>query len=241
MSQEIERDQVLSAKVIHFCNSAMLGARKQFDSIDQCLVFLGETSLLEMVVSAAIRSFFSDRKGGYALMRGGLFSHALAVAHIAKTISRFRQQEDNGNVYTAGLLHDIGKVVLDAFFVMIKPLFYQHINDAGYDFLRLEREALGIDHQQIGGLLAEKWLLPENLREIIALHHTPELAASENKELIHTVALADLLATRFLAGVEREKIPSGSLADHLQFLRLEPADLPLIIDRVPWRKIAPGN
>lgn len=241
LGQEIQRDQVLSAKVIHFCNSAMLGARKQFDSIDQCLVFLGETSLLEIVVSAAIKSFFSDRRGGYALMRGGLFSHALAVAHIAKTIAQYRQQEDNGNVYTAGLLHDIGKVALDAFFVHIMPLFYQHVNDMNCGFLRLEQEALGIDHQQVGRMLAEKWLLPENLQEIIAFHHTPALAAPPNKELVHTVALADLLATRFLVGIEREKIPSASLAEHLKYLRLAPTDLPLIIDRIPWRKMAFGT
>lgn len=241
LGHEIQKDQVLSAKVIHFCNSAMLGARTSFDSMDQCLIFLGETSLLEMVVSAAIKSFFSGSRGGYALMRGGLFSHALAVAHIAKTIAQYRQQEDNGNVYTAGLLHDIGKVVLDAFFVHIMPLFYQHEKDLDCGFVPLEQEALGIDHQEVGRMLAEKWLLPENLQEIIAFHHTPALATPANRELTHTVALADLLASRFLAGVEREKIPAISLADHLKYLRLAPRDLPRIIGRVPWRRITLGN
>ena len=191
LSDELKSDQVLSAKVITLCNSVAIGAKRYIDSIDQALLLLGETHLLEAVVSAAVDSFFAQKEGGYALMRGGLYTHALGVAHSAKVISHFTGRGDAGTAYTAGLLHDIGKVVLDHYFEKSSPLFYQPSPEDSLDYVEQERSALGVDHQEVGRRLAEIWYMPENLAEAIALHHYPEKAVVD-KELVHIVYLSDL-------------------------------------------------
>lgn len=236
LAEEFKSDQVLVAKVLRLCNSAMLSADKRIDSIDHALVLLGEGHLLELIVSASVDVFFSQQEGGYSLMRGGLFKHALGVAHVAKVISQFTGRQDPGTAYTAGLIHDIGKVVLDHYVGRAIPLFYKNAPTDDSDLIHLEIEALGVDHQEIGKRLAKEWNLPESLTEVIAFHHWPEMA-EKHGELVHLVYLADLLTSWVLAGLELEKINTESLHGRLQRLGLKPEQIPIIIDRVPWKKL----
>lgn len=236
LSDELKSDQVLSAKIIRFCNSALVGAKKNIDSMDQAILLLGGSNLLEIVVAAAVELFFDQKEGGYALMRGGLFKHAIAVANAAKVISSFTGQNNEGTAYTAGLLHDIGKVVLDQSFMKSFSLFYKKTLLDSYDFVKLEQAALCTDHMDVGKRLAEKWGLPENLAEVIEFHHYPEKAEID-KELVHIVYVADLLSSWVLAGLEREKINTGSLKTRLAEIHLRPSQIPAIIDLVPWQRI----
>lgn len=236
LSEELKSDQVLSAKSLRLCNSVMMGAKKRIDTIDQAILLLGGSNLLKIVVSAAVESFFLQKEGGYSLMRGGLFRHALGVANAAKAISSFTGRSEPDKAYTAGLLHDIGKVVLDQYFMRSFSLFYQHSPVDSYDFVTLERQALNIDHLEVGKRLALKWHLPENLTEAIEFHHYPEKAEID-KDLVHIVYLADLLSSWFLAGLERERINTESLTVRLEQIGLTGAQLPRVIDLVPWHQI----
>jgi putative nucleotidyltransferase with HDIG domain len=236
LSEELKSDQVLSAKSIRLCNSVMMGAKKRIDTIDQAILLMGGINLLKIVVSAAVESFFLQKDGGYSLMRGGLFKHALGVANAAKVISSFTRRSDPDKAYTAGLLHDIGKVVLDQYFLRSFSLFYQNTPVDSDDFVTLEKQALNIDHLEVGKRLAMKWQLPENLAEVIEFHHYPEKAVID-KDLVHIVYLADLLSSWFMAGLERERINTESLSSRLAQIGLSGGQLPRIIDLVPWQKI----
>lgn len=131
-------------------------------------------------------------------------------------------------------------IVLDAYFVGTKPLFYQRIHDVSRDFISLKKDAVGIDHQEVGSLLAEQWLLPENLRQAVAFPHSPDLAAGYS-ELVHTVYLADLLATHYLAGQELERTRADNITASLHILGLSPADLAAAVGKVPWAMLQSGN
>jgi len=233
LAPEIWIDQVIAARVLHLCNSVLIGSRQRIDSIDRALLLLGEDQLLELIVTAAVETFYQQREGGYALMRGGLYRHSLCVANAAKVIATMIGQPDAETAYTAGLLHDIGKVVLDQYFAKSFPLFYRSYPLENGDFSTLERETIGIDHQEIGQRLAENWNLPANLTEAIRFHHYPE-QAREHEQLTHLVYLADLLTSWFLAGVEREFINTQTLDKRLAKLGLATTQLPEIIDKIPW-------
>jgi len=240
LSTELMSDQVLSAKIIRFCNSVMMGAKKTIDSIDQAILLLGGGNLLEIVVSAAVETFFLQKEGGYSLMRGGLFQHAVGVANAARVISSFTGKGNGGTAYTAGLLHDIGKVVLDQYFMNSFSLFYQNPRGDQQDFVKLERAELKIDHLMVGRRLASRWQLPENLAEAIEFHHYPERAEID-RDLAHIVYLADLLTSWYLAGLERERINTESLKSRLQQINLTPEQIPAIVDLIPWQRIGAFN
>jgi len=236
LATEIRHDQVIGAKVLRFCNSPIIGLRKKIDSIDRAIVMLGENRMLEVVVSAAVDPFFDQQEGGYSMMRGGLYQHALGVANIAKILAQSTGRSNPESAYTAGLLHDIGKVVLDQYITKSLPLFYQSVSSRDQDFVALEHEFIGIDHQEVGRQLGIKWNLPENLTETIALHHYPEDAVVD-RDLAHIVYVADLLSSRFMAGLEYERITAKGLVPRLEYLGLDLSQLPELINRIPWEDL----
>jgi putative nucleotidyltransferase with HDIG domain len=236
LAAEIRHDQVIGAKVLRFCNSPIIGLRKKIDSIDRAITLLGENRMLEVVISAAVDPFFDQQEGGYSMMRGGLYQHALGVANIAKILSQSTGKSNPESAYTAGLLHDIGKVVLDQYITRSLPLFYQSVSSRDQDFVSLEQEFIGIDHQEVGRQLGIKWNLPENLTEAIALHHNPEDAVVD-RDLAHIVYVADLLSSRFQAGLEYERITANGLVNRLEHLGLNLSQLPELISRIPWENL----
>ncbi|MBU0968064.1 MAG: HDOD domain-containing protein [Proteobacteria bacterium] len=236
VTAELSCDQVLSAKVISYCNSALISPYRKIDSIARATMLLGEIRLLEIVISTSLQDFFEQQEGGYSLLRGGLFRHSLAVAHLTKVIARKIHGLDVQTAYTAGLLHDIGKIVLDQYVTVTRPMFYCNLRGGVADLISIEREAFATDHQKIGAELAAIWNLPENLGEAVSLHHQPEKAVID-PELVHAVYLADLLASWFMAGVEIEKINTGRLAQRMGRIGLDVSVIPEIVGNTPWYEL----
>ncbi|MFZ0614367.1 MAG: HDOD domain-containing protein [Desulfobacterales bacterium] len=232
IAEQIKKDQVLSARTLQLCNSAMFAKKNRIDSLDHALVFLGENLFVKMIISAAVNEYFSAAGNGYSLCRGGLFHHAVGTALTAEKIAHFTGKAPVSTAYTAGLLHDIGKVVLDQFVADAFPLFYRKMNCEEAYSLGLEREVFGIDHAAIGLTLAEMWAFPESLATVIAHHHEPE-KSSRHCELTHIVFLADLLMARFNTGLELEGMSSGAIDARLQHVGLGPGNLAQIVDLIP--------
>ena len=240
ISEEIKSDQVLSAKLLSYCNSSFFGFRANIDSVDRAVVCLGGEYLIEAIVSTAVASFYEQgKKGGYTLVKGGMFRHSTAVAHLAKVIARLSGKEDEQTAYTAGLLHDIGKVVLDNFVSDARPLFYLAEQEKVDDFIELEQRCFRCDHQTIGRKLAKIWDIPANLKEVISYHHTPGRAKKFQK-LTTIVHIADVLASLVVAGVEMEKINATSFTKGLASLGMTDSMVPQIIGEVPWNRLMYG-
>lgn len=234
---ELNSDQVLSAKLISYCNSAFFGLRIKIDSTQKAISLLGETFLLEAIITTAVNSFFEQEQlGGYALVKGGLFKHSICVAHVGRLISKTIKLENEHTAYTAGLLHDIGKIVLDNFVTKAHHIFYGSLKEPIKDMIQLEQKAFQCDHQIVGHELAQRWKLPENIGEAIRYHHTPR-KAKKAKTLTHIVSIANVLASFFMAGLEIQKIDTDSFYDSLKYLGLKEKEIPLIIDQIPWDRI----
>jgi putative nucleotidyltransferase with HDIG domain len=233
ISNLVSQDQVISAKVIRLCNSVLLHQKARIDSIDKALFRLGEKMLIEMAVATLVADFLSQAEQGYSLCKGGLFKHALGTARTAQELARLTDAAPPDLAYTAGLLHDIGKVVLDQFMSEACPLFYRDAQETGDDLIQMEREIFGIDHTQAGGTLSERWRLPDSIDDTIRNHHYPE-HSTVHPELVHLVYLADLIMSRFMVGQEMEKMNTLHLSTRLKRIGLKPEHLPLILGLV-WK------
>ncbi len=137
-----------------------------------------------------------------------------------------------GLAYTAGLLHDIGKVILDQFIASAYPLFYRQLFEKGAHFLEAENKILGINHTKVGSDLAVRWSLPDSLIDTIKYHHDPE-AAVHNIEVTHLVYLADLIMSRFHAGLELELLSTEGLTSRLNTIGFSIENFCDIVDSVP--------
>jgi putative nucleotidyltransferase with HDIG domain len=232
---EIKQDQILAAKVIRLCNSAFIGLKKKVDSIDRALVFIGEKLLLQLLLTASLELFLTDSVQGYSLCKGGLFQHALGTAIVSGELAELTGKAAPEIAYTAGLLHDIGIIVLDQFISSVHPFFYRRTQIDGVELCEVESEKLGITHPQAGKQLAENWSLPDNLADVIRHHHYPE-KAQVDPELTHLVYLADLLMNRFQVGQILESLNMEKLPQRLQKVGLEPSQFAAVIELI-YQKI----
>jgi putative nucleotidyltransferase with HDIG domain len=234
IAREIKQDQVISAKIIRLCNSSYMGLKNRVDSIERALVILGEKLLLRLVIAASVELYFADSGKGYSLCKGGLFHHALGTAIIAGELARFTGKSSPDTAYTAGLLHDIGKVVLDQYISSAYPFFYRWTQVDGADLCKAEKTKFGTTHTETGGILAENWSLPENLSDAIKHHHYPE-QSNIDPGLTNIIYLADLLMSKFQVGQELECLNTDKLLSRLQSLDLESSQFPVIVDLIPQR------
>ncbi len=232
LAGEIRRDQVITAKVMRLCNSAFFHQKMNVDSIDRALVLLGEKQLLQLVVSAVFKDFFSQKIQGYSLCKGGLFNHALGTALLSEQLAVLTGKVSADIAYTAGLIHDIGKVVLDQYMGKAHPFLYRRTLVNGETLLTVEREAFGITHNEVGSRLAVRWSLPEAFIDVIQNHHDPENSTIDSV-LTYIVYLADLLMSRFLVGQELDRLNTEHLGSRLQKIGLSYKQLPFIIDNIP--------
>jgi len=232
VAKEVRQDQVISALTLKVCNSAIFARKKRIESLDHALVFLGRDLFLRLVITAAISGLYDRSEAGYSLCKGGLFHHAVGTATIAEKIAAVTGLVEPSLAYTGGLLHDIGKVVLDQHLATAFPLFYRQAQDEGISFIATEKEIFGMTHCETGFHLSQNWSFPDSLATVIRHHHYPE-AAKEYARLTHIVYLADLLMSRFHTGLEIERINTGELARRMETLNLPPSRFQEIVDLIP--------
>jgi putative nucleotidyltransferase with HDIG domain len=232
LAEEIRKDQVITARTLKLCNSVAFSGSCRVESLDQAIVLLGLRLLVKLVISVSVNELFSHSGLGYSLCKGGLYHHAIGTAIIAEKLADYTGSADPGLAYTAGLLHDIGKVVLDQAIAAAFPLFYRRLMEGEHNSSEAEKEILGFDHTQIGAKLARKWSFPESLGDIIRHHHWPEKAI-RHLELAHVVYLADLLMTRFHSGLELERLNTEALVSRMETIGLSAEKFPDIVDLIP--------
>lgn len=213
-SEEVARivslDPALTARTLKLANSDFYGFPRKVGSVELAVVVLGANTVRDLVLSAAV-----FRTMGEADLNG-LWNHCMATGVAARMLASRTRYRLAGEAYAAGVLHDIGKVALRQSF----PDRFEGIvalsREQGLSIAEAERGVLGSDHAELGGWLAERWGLPADLVEAIALHHRPERAVV-NPELVNLVHLANSLAERmghaWPQGAEPHPLnPAASLA-----------------------------
>jgi putative nucleotidyltransferase with HDIG domain len=233
ITNEIRKDQVITARTLGLANSVMFAKKKAIESLEHALVYLGRDQVVKLILSAAVQSFFEQSAMGYSLCKGGLYHHALDCAHLAEALAaRSGNAVAPHKAYTAGLLHDIGKVVLDQYMAPAYPLFYRKSMEQCQEMLTVEQSLFGIDHVEVGHALALQWHLPDYLAHAIRYHHFPQ-EQSEHQLLSIIVYLSDLLLSRFRIGVEIERLDTRSLQSHLAALDMDIDAFDALVDLIP--------
>ena len=232
IADEIKKEQTLAARVLRLCNSSYIGLMRKVSSIEEALLYLGSKTILQVALTAISMEMFSGAPGGgYSLCKGGMYEHALGTARLAERLADLSTMSRPDIAYTAGLLHDIGKVVLDQYIATMRPLFYRDIISTGKDSTSIEKELLGIDHTEVGELLGKTWGIPDILVECVKWHHEPSRSRI-NKGLVHTVYLADLIMNKYRPDLEVDYVDTIPLKEALDQLGFDVSQLPEMIDLV---------
>jgi len=192
--QIIMKDQSMSSRILKLVNSAFYGFSERISSISHAIVILGFNTVKNVALTASVFDMFPKEGESAGLFdREQFWIHSLATASTARLIARKVRLPAVEDIFVAGLLHDVGKLVMDQF-AHDKFLEVMHVVKEKNCLIRAaEAEVFdGVTHAQIGAWLATRWKLPAGLVQMIGLHHRPELGDQLIKP-IACVHLADIL------------------------------------------------
>ncbi len=220
----IQRDQALTAKVLKIANSAMFGVSRDITTLSHAIVMLGFSTIRSVVLAASTKSIYFKCKGISGFSAKLLWEHSLAAAAIARRLAGRLDGVDVEESFISGLLHDIGKSVLNVnFFDKYSEVIKETYNIGG-DSVRVERRLLGFDHAQVGAMVVRKWNLAKGLEEAVRYHHNPRVAG-EYPVLTATVALADELANVLGKGAGKRPDWDMNSSAAVKMLSIRRADL----------------
>jgi HD-like signal output (HDOD) protein len=199
----IEKDVSLAAELMRWANSAVFGQRSHVDSVRRALVIMGSELLQGVVLTRSIHGCLQAKGVPAAVFDRDAFRvHSLATAVIARRLMKENpaaEPLEADRAFTAGLLHDIGKLVEASFLPDRFTAIMAAVRSGKTSMTRAEIEILGTTHEEIGGHLAEWWSMPAFLVGAARWHHKPGYCDTE-REIVAAVHVADALAYRFALG-----------------------------------------
>ena len=220
----IQYDQSITANILRFANSAYFGLRTRVTSLKQAVAYLGSKAIMDMLLLSGSLSYFRGEHTGYGLKGEDLLNHSVSTALMCRILGQKTGMKDTSTLFTAGLLHDIGKVVLSSFVQDKYDEIVQLVTYKNYSFVKAEKEVLGMDHAQVGGEIAQQWGFPEEIGRPISLHHQFEEAPLED---ISTplIFLADQVYFLVVGTKGAENWSFKKIKDALKRCRLKEYDL----------------
>lgn len=200
LKEVIEVDPPLTAKVLRFANSAVLGVRRKITEIDQAVIWIGFDALKELTLNQKVCEAFQDDVDYNGYTKSKLWKHSVAVALLSKMIYR-REFGDRGeNVYAAALMHDIGIIVEDQF----RPEEFRQVIDLAVDkkiaLVQAEKEVFGFDHGELGQEIISLWGLSPDMISAVGMHHNLIGVHAGNKRMSLTLYIANYLVKQHKIG-----------------------------------------
>ena len=228
--EEILRfDQGLTANVLRLTNSAYFGFSAKIGSVRQAVVLLGAKRLIQLVLTSCVHSVMQKSVEGYDLPAGELWRHSIAVSVAAEALVKELRIPVADFVFTAALLHDVGKLALSEFV----EGDLQKIEDTaspGIPFEVAEQFVLGIDHAEVGALILENWSFPPEIVRAVQWHHAPD-AVEKTDSLIDIVHVANVLSLMVGTGMGREGLRYQPSVAATKRLGLKPFQLEKVVSQ----------
>jgi putative nucleotidyltransferase with HDIG domain len=191
-------DLGLTSKVLRMVNSAAYGLQRQISSIQHGIMILGFNTVRGLVLSASIFKLIEEQGeagDGQAWDYKEFWTHSMLTGICTRRIAEMLYLPDREDAFSAGMLHDIGVMILNVYFKkeyedVFRYAREKNLTPYGKAFLNLEQEMLGTTHVAVGSIMAAKWKLPTTLAEVIQYHHSPE-SATLCQPLVYAAALAN--------------------------------------------------
>lgn len=226
----ILEDQGLTVRVLKLANSAYYAYPSKINTITRALMVIGTSQLRDLVMATLIMKQFSDVPTDLVDVNA-FWRHSIASGLAARSIATLRRESNVESFYVAGLMHDIGRLVL----LMVAPKQISELmiqcRQKNIMLYRAERDILGFSHAQVAQALFKQWKLPVSLQVAAAYHHAPRATTNFQVEAI-TTHLADVLAFSMQLGSSGESFAQKVDLPAIESLGLDDNALLLITKQI---------
>lgn len=228
LTQVISHDAMTTANLLKAANCAYYARPKPFESVQQAVVFLGMDEVVNLVLISNSASNLIRPQKGYGLYTGDLWRNSLASALISQQLSHKLNLAKPHLVFTAALLKDIGKVVLEQYVEAGAKDIQTLVEQGGHSFEEAEKSVIGIDHAELGAMTTQVWRFSPEMVDIIRHHHQPASAALAPKEAA-VVHLCDTICMMMGIGAGADGLAHRFDQNLIQRMGLTDTDLQVIM------------
>jgi len=225
--EAVQIDAALAMRIMRTVNSSYYSLQNKVADLKLAITLLGFKEIRNLAMTAYVAQLFKRGTGHGSYSREGLWNHLVGVGAVARLIAETSGRVAPREAYLAGLLHDLGWILMDQY--LHKP-FCQIVDslDDGVPVRELERGICGFDHTELGEFVARQWNLPDHLTASIRHHHAPLDYSGEHRKMVLTVALANFLChAKELSslGVADMRVPPSDVFNGLGLTKAEVASI----------------
>lgn len=224
----IQYDPAMTASVLKTCNSAYFGLKHPAESIKTAVNMLGTDQVIELVLMKSGAKALSGTPKGYGLEKGDLWQYSVSSAVIAKRVAIKFSFKNKNTIFTTALIKDIGKMILETHVSDAYQKIKDLVEKEDYSFLEAEKKIIGIDHAELGAMIAKEWKFSPKMINIIRHHHLSDETMIRDKE-IGVVYLADCICMMMGNGVGADGLSYRFKAQVMEKLGLSANDVVMII------------
>ena len=224
----VRLDPAITANILRMCNSAYFGLRHRVDNVHDAIMYLGRQNVVRAVMAAGVSRFFRDTPG-YEVEARELWEHAVGTALMSQLLARKILGREDAGLFTAALLHDIGKIILGEYIHEKREEFSRLLEGGDRSFLEVEDEVLGMNHAALGRTIAAAWNFPLDIQLTIAGHHRPDQLKECENPVPWIVHLADQACLMLGVGKGTDGLAYYGMACALGRFHLSQKDLETVM------------
>lgn len=220
VAEVVGKDQSMVTAILKIVNSPFYGLNRRVSSINHAVILLGYRTVRNIALSTSLVNGFAGSGHDLRFDRARFWAHSVFTASAARLIGKRQRNLDTEEAFLAGLIHDMGRIVFDHHFSNEFGVALDLVESRGLSLHEAEKAVFGVDHAEVGRLIAQKWNFPSQIADAIAVHHDPDRAI-ETSELAVCVYLANILSRvaeerapeTFERGTSRDASSSTSLLE----------------------------
>ncbi len=229
LNKVVSLDPVLTGQVLKLINSAYYSLVNKVTTLTRAITMLGMNTVKNMALSTAIIKTVGGVKKSKVLPTTKFWQHSIGVGVSAKLLAALHDMPimEREGLFVSGLLHDLGKIPFGDEYIEVIKL----VNKEQIPLIEAERAVMGIDHQEVGVMIAEKWKLNEEISVCIGQHHDVKAIGGDLAKRVGYVALGNLYINTLDIGYAGDAYPSEKeLTELLSFMDVTPQDFGSIRD-----------
>ena len=223
----IKYDSGLTANVLKIANSAYFAHAVEIKDLTGAITYLGRDKMFQILTLSSTAKYFQGHSKGYEMIQGELWKHSISTGVIAEHLGFLEPSVNPGTLFTAGILHDVGKTILCTWVSDLWNDILYLIERQNFDFMEAEKKILGYTHALVGGAILQRWMFPEDVVQAARSHHENKIHTSP---IVRITKMADFLSITLGYMTTEDSMQYKGYEELIDYYKIQSRDLEKILN-----------